>query len=74
MNEPRYVVTVGGRDTKTFVAENKKRPLIIETVIYEVQKAIDEKARQQGEPYGEIVSARDLQDKPLNERKEKNDG
>ena len=47
---------------------NEKDILIIpayrcETMVYEVQKQVDKLAREQGKPYGKLVSTRRLDDK-----------
>jgi hypothetical protein len=37
-----------------------------ETVVYEVQKRIDRIAREQGKPYGKLVSTRRIEDAKSN--------
>lgn len=54
------MLTVNGRDVK------KIPTFKCESVVREVQDAVDEKARSIGLPYGDLVSTRRIEDKKWN--------
>ena len=48
----KVILTYGGKDITELPSEN------IETIVYRVQEKVDEIARQNGLPYGKLVSTR----------------
>lgn len=50
----RIMLTYNGRDILIIPMHR------CETVVYEVQKQVDREAREQGKPYGKLVSTRRL--------------
>jgi len=50
---------------RVMLTYNQKDILVIplhrcETMVYEIQKQVDKRAREQGKPYGKLVSTRRL--------------
>ena len=53
--EQNLMLTIQGQDVQVISRQQA------ETVIYEVQNFVDALARQQGRPYGKLVSSRRLE-------------
>ena len=54
-NEQNLMLTIQGQDVQVISRQQA------ETVVYEVQNFVDDLARQQGKPYGKLVSTRRLE-------------